>query len=79
LGVLLPSGLGLNSTMSMSAAPVRPLPANGCVAEVVMDEKLLASSATAKTATSSIFETPEEGIGFPLSLNGIGEGYDKLP
>ena len=26
-----------------------------------------------------IFETPEEGIGFPLSLNGIGEGYDKLP
>ena len=26
-----------------------------------------------------IFETPEEGIGFPLSLNGLGEGYDKLP
>jgi len=34
---------------------------------------------TAKTATFIIFETPEEGIGFPLSLNGIGEGYDKLP
>jgi invasion protein IalB len=23
--------------------------------------------------------TPEEGIGFPLSLNGLGEGFDKLP
>jgi invasion protein IalB len=22
---------------------------------------------------------PEEGIGFRLSLNGLGEGFDKLP
>ena len=57
---------------------VRCLP-NGCVAEVVMDDKLLGQLRTAKTATFIIFETPEEGIGFPLSLNGIGEGYDKLP
>jgi invasion protein IalB len=57
---------------------VRCLP-NGCVAEVVMDDKLLSQLRTAKTATFIIFETPEEGIGFPLSLNGIGEGYDKLP
>ncbi|TKW78532.1 MAG: invasion associated locus B family protein, partial [Bradyrhizobium icense] len=33
----------------------------------------------AKTATFIIFETPEEGIGFQLSLNGLSEGYDKLP
>src|SRR5258708_11800729 len=52
---------------------------NGCVAEVVMDDKLLNQRRTAKTATFIIFATPEEGIGFPLSLNGIGEGYDKLP
>ena len=26
-----------------------------------------------------VFNTPEEGIGFPMSLNGFGEGYDKLP
>ena len=26
-----------------------------------------------------IFQTPEEGIGFPMSLAGFGEGYDKLP
>ena len=80
LGVLLPSGLGLkiDQTDIGRAGFVRCLP-NGCVAEVVMDDKLLGQLRTAKTATFIIFETPEEGIGFPLSLNGIGEGYDKLP
>jgi invasion protein IalB len=80
LGVLLPSGLGLkldNQDVGR-AGFVRCLP-NGCVAEVVMDDKLLTQLRTAKTATFIIFETPEEGIGFPLSLNGLGEGFDKLP
>jgi invasion protein IalB len=80
LGVLLPSGLGLkldNQDVGR-AGFVRCLP-NGCVAEVVMDDKLLAQLKTAKTATFIIFETPEEGIGFPLSLNGLAEGFDKLP
>ena len=80
LGVLLPSGLGLkiDDKDIGRAGFVRCLP-NGCVAEVVMDEKLLGQLRSAKTATFIIFETPEEGIGFPLSLNGLGEGYDKLP
>jgi invasion protein IalB len=80
LGVLLPSGLGLklDNVDVGRAGFVRCLP-NGCVAEVVMDDKLLGQLRTAKTATFIIFETPEEGIGFPLSLNGLGEGYDKLP
>jgi invasion protein IalB len=80
LGVLLPSGLGLkldNQDVGR-AGFVRCLP-NGCVAEVVMDEKLLGQLKAAKTATFIIFETPEEGIGFPLSLNGLAEGFDKLP
>jgi invasion protein IalB len=80
LGVLLPSGLGLklDDKDVGRAGFVRCLP-NGCVAEVVMDDTLLGQLKTAKTATFIIFETPEEGIGFPLSLKGIGEGYDKLP
>ncbi len=80
LGVLLPSGLGLklDDKDVGRAGFVRCLP-NGCVAEVVMDDTLLNQLKTAKTATFIIFETPEEGIGFPLSLKGIGEGYDKLP
>jgi len=59
LGVLLPSGLGLkldNQDVGR-AGFVRCLP-NGCVAEVVMDEKLLGQLKVAKTATFIIFETP---------------------
>lgn len=80
LGVLLPSGLGLkldNQDVGR-AGFVRCLP-NGCVAEVVLEDKLLGQLKTAKTATFIIFETPEEGIGFPLSLNGLADGFDKLP
>ena len=57
---------------------VRCLP-NGCVAEVVMDDNLLKQLRGGQTATFIIFQTPEEGIGFPMSLKGFGEGYDQLP
>ena len=80
LGVLLPSGLGLkldNQDVGR-AGFVRCLP-NGCVAEVVMDDKLIGQLRTGQTSTFIIFQTPEEGIGFPMSLKGFGEGYDKLP
>jgi invasion protein IalB len=80
LGVLLPSGLGLkidNADIGR-AGFVRCLP-NGCIAEVVMDDTLIKKLTTGKTATFIIFQTPEEGIGFPMSLNGFGEGYAKLP
>ncbi len=79
LGVLLPRGLGLridNEDMG-SAGFVRCLP-NGCVAEVIMDEALIAKLSGGKTATFVIFQTPEEGIGIPISLKGFGEGYEAL-
>jgi invasion protein IalB len=80
LGVLLPSGLGLkiDNTNVGRAGFVRCLP-NGCIAEVVMDDKLLKELSTGKTATFIIFQTPEEGIGFPMSLAGFKQGYDSLP
>ena len=79
LGVLLPSGLGLkiDATDVGRAGFVRCLP-NGCVAEVVMDDNLVKSLRTGSTATFIIFQTPEEGIGFPMSLKGFGDGFDKL-
>jgi invasion protein IalB len=80
MGVLLPSGLGLkidNEDVGR-AGFVRCLP-NGCVAEVVMDPNLIKQMRTGQTATFIIFQTPEEGIGFPMSLKGFGEGFDKLP
>ena len=80
LGVLLPSGLGLKIDKADvgRAGFVRCLP-NGCIAEVVMDDELLKKLRTGATGTFIIFQTPEEGIGFPMSLKGFGEGYDKLP
>jgi invasion protein IalB len=80
LGVLLPSGLGLkiDDTDLGRAGFVRCLP-NGCVAEVILEDKLLGQLETGKTATFIIFQTPEEGIGIPISLNGFGEGFKALP
>jgi invasion protein IalB len=80
LGVLLPSGLGLKiDTADLGRAGfVRCLP-NGCVAEVILEDKLLNQLETGKTATFIIFQTPEEGIGIPISLNGFGDGFNALP
>ena len=79
-GVLLPSGLGLkvDNAEVGRAGFVRCVP-NGCVAEVVMDDNLINKLRTGQSATFIIFQTPEEGIGFPISLKGFGEGFDKLP
>jgi invasion protein IalB len=80
LGVLLPAGLGLkiDQVDVGRAGFVRCLP-RGCYAEVMMDDALIAKLRTGQTATFFIFQTPEEGIGFPMGLKGFGEGYDKLP
>jgi invasion protein IalB len=80
LGVLLPSGLGLEIDHQNvgRAGFVRCLP-NGCIAEVNMDDNLLKEMRNGQTSTFIIFQSPEEGIGFPMSLKGFGEGFDKLP
>ena len=79
LGVLLPAGLGLkiDDQDVGRAGFVRCLP-NGCVAEVVMDDALIGKLRSGKLATFIIFQTPEEGIGVPLSLNGFAGGFDAL-
>jgi invasion protein IalB len=80
LGVLIPTGLGLHidkddfGRMSF----VRCLP-NGCVAEVFLDDKLLARMENSEKATFVIFETPEEGIGVPAPMGGFKESFEALP
>jgi invasion protein IalB len=80
LGVLIPTGLGLKLDQEdfgrMSF--VRCLP-NGCVAEVVLEDKVLDKMKTAQTMTLVLFQTPEEGIGVPASLAGFKDGFDQLP
>lgn len=80
LGVLLPAGLGLriDDTDVGSAGFVRCLP-TGCVAEVIMDDGLIGLLRAGEEATFIIFQTPEEGIGIPVSLAGFAQGFDTLP
>ena len=80
MGVMISAGLGLKIDGGEigRAGFIRCLP-NGCVAEVVMDDELLEKLRGGQTATFIIFQTPEEGIGFPINLKGFGEGLDSLP
>lgn len=80
LGVLLPSGLGLKVDEADigRAAFVRCLP-NGCIAEVILEEELLSKFQAGSLATFIIFQTPEEGIGIPISLKGFSAGFNALP
>ncbi len=80
LGVLLPSGLGLkvDQVDIGRAGFVRCLP-SGCIAEVTMEDKLIDQLGSGTTATFIIFQTPEQGIGIPLTLSGFKDGFAALP
>lgn len=80
LGVLLPSGLGLRvDAKDIGRAGFVRCLANGCFAEVVLEDDLIRQLETGTSATFIIFQTPEEGIGIPISLKGFKEGYAALP
>jgi invasion protein IalB len=80
LGVLLPAGLGLKIDQADvgRAGFVRCL-TTGCVAEVVLEDALVNQLKKGQTATFIVFQTPEEGIGIPVELNGFAEGFAALP
>ncbi|WP_075216999.1 invasion associated locus B family protein [Mongoliimonas terrestris] len=80
LGVLIPSGLGLRiDDKDIGRAGFVRCLANGCFAEVVLEPDLITQLETGKTATFIIFQTPEEGIGIPISLAGFKPGFEALP
>ncbi len=80
LGVLLPAGLGLKiDDKDIGRAGFVRCLNTGCIAEVVMDDTLVASLKTGQNATFIVFQTPEEGIGIPVSLNGFSNGLENLP
>jgi invasion protein IalB len=80
LGVLLPAGLGLKIDQADigRAGFVRCLN-TGCIAEVVLEDALVDQMKGGQTATFIVFQTPEEGVGIPVSLNGFAAGFDSLP
>lgn len=80
LGILLPAGLGLkiDQTDIGRAGFVRCL-STGCVADITMEDSLIDQFRKGASATFILFQTPEEGIGIPVALNGFGPGFDSLP
>lgn len=80
LGVLLPAGLGLKIDQAdMGRAGFVRCMKTGCIAEVAMDDKLIEALKRGKTATFIVFQTPEEGVGIPVLLNGFASGFESLP
>jgi invasion protein IalB len=79
LGVLLKKGVGLNIDQTyIGSAEFERCLQNGCVANVQIDEKLIGQLKSGKQAVFLIYQTPEEGIGIPLSLSGFSAGFDRL-
>lgn len=80
LGVLLPNGLGLNiDGNDIGRAYFVRCFQDGCYAEVILEKELLDSLKTGTAATFIVFQTPEEGIGIPVDLEGFAAGFDALP
>jgi invasion protein IalB len=80
LGVLLPAGVGLRiDDQDFGRLSFLQCLANGCIAQLAIDDKLLDKLKTGKTATLGIFQTPEQGVGVLAPLAGFKEAYEQLP
>jgi invasion protein IalB len=79
LGVLLPAGLGLKiDDTDIGQAPFIKCGKIGCVSEVVVKDDLIAKLKSGKQAIFVIFQTPESGIGIPISLEGFTAGLGSV-
>ena len=79
LGVLLPAGLGLKiDGKDVGHAPFLRCLTFACYAQVVVEEKLVKQFSTGKKAHFIIFQSQEEGIAIPISLDGFQKGLSSL-
>ena len=79
LGVLIPTGVGMNvdgENLGLTGF-LRCLP-NGCTAVATLSDASLARLKTAKSASFTVFLTPEDGLSIPIRLDGLAEGFDAL-
>jgi invasion protein IalB len=80
LGVLLPAGVSLRiDDKDVGRLNFLQCLANGCIAQLALDEALLGKLKAGKTATLGVFQTPEQGVGVPAPLAGFKEAYEQLP
>ena len=79
LGVLLPTGLGLKiDNQDVGNAPFLKCGKRGCIAEVVLQDEVIEKMKKGGIAMFIIFDTPEAGIGIPVSLQGFGDALANL-
>lgn len=79
LGMLVPAGLGLKvDGQDVGHVPFIKCFREGCVAEAVVDEQLLARFSSGQTASFIVFPAKDKGIGFPVPLSGFAEGLKGL-
>lgn len=79
LGVLLPTGLGLKiDDQDVGNAPFLKCGKRGCIAEVVLQDEIIEKMKKGGNAVFIIFDTPEAGIGIPISLQGFGNALAGL-
>ncbi len=79
LGVLLPRRLGLKiDEREIGATEFIRCLESGCVAEVDLEGGLLEGFKRGKIALFSLFLTPDEGRGMPVTLPGFESGYAAI-
>lgn len=79
LGVILPRHLGLKvDGKDVGNVPFLRCFASGCLARAQVPTELLKTLRNGKTAVFIIFDTPEAGIGIPISLKGLSPAIDAL-
>jgi invasion protein IalB len=79
LGVLLPTGLGLKiDNQDVGNAPFLKCGKRGCIAEVVLQDEVIQKMKNGTNAMFIIFDTPDAGIGIPISLQGLGAALSGL-
>jgi len=80
LGVLLPPGVSIRiDAEDFGRLNFLQCLANGCIAQLAMEDKLVDKLKTGKTLTLGVFQTPEQGVGVPAPLVGFKEAYEQLP
>ena len=80
LGVYLMAGLGLRiDDKDIGRVGFVRCRARGCYAEVVLQDDLIGQLENGGKALFIIYDSPEDGIGIPISLKGFKEGFDALP
>ena len=79
LNIFLPNGLGLtiDGQDQGRAVFVRCL-REGCQAEVVLSDDLVTQLRRGREATFVIFQSPEEGTGFPVDLRGFTDAFAQV-